>query len=93
MTWAISPIRAISSSAVPSGRFAISLCSASSWRSVPTRQGTHWPQDSSRKKAPTRVALDRKQHLWPTLIEGLPRFEIVSGKVKRVGLEHLWTRT
>ena len=28
--------------------------SASSWRTVPTRQGTHWPQDSSRKNAAMR---------------------------------------
>ena len=29
-------------------------CSASSWRTVPTRQGTHCPHDSSRKKAAMR---------------------------------------
>src|SRR5207237_3723958 len=28
-----------------------SRCSASSWRTVPTRQGTHCPQDSSRKNS------------------------------------------
>ena len=31
-----------------------SRCSASSWRTVPTRQGTHWPQDSSRKNRAIR---------------------------------------
>ena len=29
-------------------------CRASSWRTVPTRQGTHWPQDSSRKNSAMR---------------------------------------
>ena len=31
-----------------------SRSSASCWRTVPTRQGTHWPHDSSRKKAAMR---------------------------------------
>ena len=31
-----------------------SRCSASSCRTVPTRQGTHWPQDSSRKNSAMR---------------------------------------
>ena len=31
-----------------------SRCSASSWRTVPTRHGTHCPQDSSRKNAAIR---------------------------------------
>src|SRR5665647_1980900 len=31
-----------------------SRCSASSWRTVPTRQGTHWPHDSSRKNSAIR---------------------------------------
>src|SRR5205807_1079088 len=29
-------------------------CSASSWRTVPTRHGTHWPHDSSRKNSAIR---------------------------------------
>ena len=31
-----------------------SRCSASSWRTVPTRHGTHWPHDSSRKNSAIR---------------------------------------
>ena len=38
----------------PIGRPRASRCSSSSWRTVPTRQGTHWPHDSSRKKAAIR---------------------------------------
>ncbi len=47
---------------LPFARPAASRCSASSWRTVPTRHGTHWPHDSSRKNsamrstAPTRSA-------------------------------------
>src|SRR5262249_50089576 len=49
-----SPISAISASSswtVPRVRPESSRASASSWRTVPTRQGTHWPQLSSRKNA------------------------------------------
>ena len=35
-------------------RPATSRCRASSWRTVPTRHGTHWPQDSSRKNRAIR---------------------------------------
>ena len=34
--------------------------SASSWRTVPTRQGTHWPHDSSRKNAAMRSRTSRQ---------------------------------
>ena len=34
----------------PNGRPATRRCSVSSCRTVPTRHGTHWPHDSSRKK-------------------------------------------
>ena len=37
-------------------------CSASSWRTVPTRQGTHWPHDSSRKKAAIRSRIAVEIH-------------------------------
>ena len=33
-----------------------SRASSSSWRTVPTRHGTHWPHDSSRKKRAIRVS-------------------------------------
>src|SRR5204863_390172 len=35
-------------------------CSDSSWRTVPTRQGTHWPHDSSRKNAAIRSTTARR---------------------------------
>ena len=35
-------------------------CSASSWRTVPTRHGTHWPHDSSRKNAAMRSTMSRR---------------------------------
>src|SRR5690606_38805255 len=54
ITCATSSISRISSSTEPSGRPATSRWRASCWRTVPTRQGTHWPQDSSRKKAAIR---------------------------------------
>ena len=34
-----------------------SRASASCWRTVPTRHGTHWPHDSSRKKAAIRISM------------------------------------
>src|SRR5262249_7651975 len=40
--------------AAASWRLRAMRSSASSWRTVPTRQGTHWPQDSSRKKRAMR---------------------------------------
>lgn len=40
---------------------------------------------------PTRVPLGIKQHLWPEDRVALQPVE-VSGTVKRVGLDHLWTR-
>ena len=40
---------------------------------------------------PTRVPLGEKQHLWPEQRVALQSVE-VSGTVKRVGLNHLWTR-
>ena len=49
--------RARSSSSARSGSAGASRASraiASSWRTVPTRHGTHWPQDASRKNAAIR---------------------------------------
>ena len=43
--------------ASPRGRPAMSRASASCWRTVPTRHGTHCPQDSSRKKAAMRISI------------------------------------
>ena len=37
-----------------------SRASASCWRTVPTRQGTHWPHDSLRKKAAIRMQQPRQ---------------------------------
>ena len=59
------------SSADPFGRPATSRARSSSWRTVPTRQGTHWPHDSSRKnaairrRAPTRSAVSSKTMTTP----------------------------
>ena len=50
----ISSSSATSSSTLPRGAAAASRSSASSWRTVPTRHGTHWPHDSSRKNAAMR---------------------------------------
>ena len=66
--------RARSASSVarsPRGRPAARRASSSSWRTVPTRQGTHWPHDSSRKNAairrsvPTRSAVSSKTITTP----------------------------
>src|SRR5882724_2275555 len=54
MTCAMSARRASSSWSEPSNWLSISRCSHSSWRTVPMRQGTHCPHDSSRKKAAIR---------------------------------------
>src|SRR6185437_6577038 len=54
MPRAISSSSASSSWTEPRGRSFTSRRSASCWRTVPTRQGTHWPQDSSRKNAAIR---------------------------------------
>src|SRR5690348_8410368 len=54
MPRAISSSSASSSSTEPRGRSFTSRRSASCWRTVPTRQGTHWPHDSSRKNAAIR---------------------------------------
>ena len=43
-------------------------CSASSWRTVPTRHGTHWPHDSSRKKAAMRSIRSRTSIVSSTTI-------------------------
>ena len=51
MAWPISASSASSSCTLPRVRPDSSRATASSWRTVPTRQGTHWPQVSSRKKA------------------------------------------
>ena len=44
----------------PSGRSVASRWSSSSWRTVPTRQGTHWPHDSSRKNWAIRRRIWRR---------------------------------
>ena len=49
IAWPSSWSSATSAATEPSGRPRASRCSSSSWRTVPTRQGTHWPHDSSRK--------------------------------------------
>ena len=54
MHWPTSAMSASSVSSPPSGSPATRRASASSWRTVPTRHGTHWPHDSSRKKAAIR---------------------------------------
>ena len=54
ITWPISLSKASSSARPPIGRPDRSRCNSSSCRTVPTRQGTHWPHDSSRKKAAIR---------------------------------------
>src|SRR5712691_11787712 len=54
-TAAMSSSRASSCSAEPSGAPCASLLSNSSWRTVPTRHGTHCPQDSSRKNRAIRL--------------------------------------
>ena len=41
-------------------------CSASSWRTVPTRHGTHCPHDSSRKKAAMRSTRSRRSTVSST---------------------------
>ena len=49
---ATTPMSASSLSSVatePMGAPPASRATSSSWRTVPTRHGTHWPQDSSRK--------------------------------------------
>src|SRR5262249_47701354 len=53
-TAAMSSSRASSRPAEPSGAPRASRPSSSSWRTVPTRQGTHCPQDSSRKNRAVR---------------------------------------
>ena len=54
MAWPISFSRLISCVTEPNGWRATRRCSNSSWRTVPTRQGTHCPQVSSRKNAAMR---------------------------------------
>src|SRR5205823_3626419 len=54
MAAAISPSSRTSSWRVPSVFPERSRCSASSCRTVPTRHGTHWPHDSSRKNLAIR---------------------------------------
>ena len=55
----------------PRGRPAARRASSSSWRTVPTRHGTHWPHDSSRKNwairrsVPTRSAVSSKTITTP----------------------------
>src|SRR5438445_5557888 len=44
----------------PSGRRARSRASSSSCRTVPTRHGTHWPHDSSRKNSAMRRTMSRR---------------------------------
>ena len=59
------------SSRSPRGRAVASRASSSSWRTVPTRHGTHWPHDSSRKKrairrsVPTMSAVSSKTMTTP----------------------------
>ena len=61
ITWAISSSRASSSAAGSrSCGPATSRCSASSWRTVPTRHGTHWPHDSSRKNRAIRSTMSTR---------------------------------
>src|SRR4051794_3581830 len=45
---------ASTSSSLPFARPLERRCRASSWRTVPTRHGTHWPHDSSRKNSAIR---------------------------------------
>ena len=52
--------RATSAATEPSGRSVASRWSSSSWRTVPTRQGTHWPHDSSRKNWAMRRRIWRR---------------------------------
>ena len=54
IAWARSAKRASSPSTESSGAPPASRASSSSWRTVPTRHGTHWPHDSSRKNAAIR---------------------------------------
>ena len=54
IAWARSANRASSPSTESSGAPPASRASSSSWRTVPTRHGTHWPHDSSRKNAAIR---------------------------------------
>ena len=71
IAWPTSRRRASSSAADPFGRPAASRARSSSWRTVPTRHGTHWPHDSSRKNAairrsaPTRSAVSSKTITTP----------------------------
>src|SRR5260221_3249788 len=51
MTWLRS---ASTASSFPFALPAASRCRAASWRTVPTRHGTHWPHDSSRKNSAMR---------------------------------------
>ncbi len=55
-TEAMSPSRPSSCPAEPSGARRASRPSSSSWRTVPTRHGTHCPQDSSRKNLAIRCS-------------------------------------
>ena len=54
IAWPISRRRASSVAADPRGVPPARRASSSSWRTVPTRHGTHCPHDSSRKKAAIR---------------------------------------
>src|SRR4051812_21831539 len=57
MQRSISPSSASSSCTLPRVRPERSRASSSSWRTVPTRQGTHWPHDSSRMNAAIRIRM------------------------------------
>src|SRR5439155_12660946 len=63
ITWAISSISAISSAMEPLGRPPARRRSASSCLTVPTRHGTHWPQDAARKKAAMRSTMSTRSTL------------------------------
>ena len=49
-------------------RRAASRSIASSWRTVPTRHGTHWPHDSSRKNAAMRRIWSTRSTCWSSTI-------------------------
>src|SRR5712692_4720694 len=57
MAWLTSASSAVSRSREPITRPLAIRCRASSCRTVPTRQGTHWPHDSSRKKRAMRSTM------------------------------------
>jgi CRP-like cAMP-binding protein/NAD-dependent dihydropyrimidine dehydrogenase PreA subunit len=81
-------LRRASSAAAPPSR-----ASSSSWRTVPTRHGTHWPHDSSRKNAAMRRSDVREVHVSsktsttpePSVAPRPASPSNVSGIVERVG--------